>query len=109
EAPRILGTFSVVIKIYGLVKPSILICRVPEIASAKFTSMEGFVSKLSAKLQQAAFKSSALLTFNTFVASMNEREVAFCLAVTVTSSRLAVETNECEIRFGESTEIVSVL
>ena len=47
------------IKILGLLKPSILICFLPEIASEKLTSIEGVVSKLSAKLQHAAFNNSS--------------------------------------------------
>jgi hypothetical protein len=43
---------------YGLVNPSILICLLPVTASEKFTSIDGFVSKLSDKLQQAAFCNS---------------------------------------------------
>ena len=37
-----------------------------EIASEKFTSIEGFVSKLSERLQQAALSNSSLLTFRIF-------------------------------------------
>ena len=47
------------IKIFGLLKPNILICFLPEIPSEKFTSIEGVVSKLSERLQQAAFNSSS--------------------------------------------------
>src|SRR5690606_3977752 len=109
DAPRILGTFSVVTIIYGLVSPSILICLVPEIASAKFTSMDGFVSKLSARLQQAAFNNSALLTFITFWDCKKERELAFWREDIVTSSIFAVDFMECEIFLGEVTVSVSVL
>ena len=56
-----LGIFSEVINIYGEVSPNILICLVPEIASEKLTSIDGLVSKLSERLQQAAFSSSSLL------------------------------------------------
>ena len=47
---------------YGLVKPNIFICFVPVKASEKLTSIVGLVSKLSAKLQQAAFSNSLLVT-----------------------------------------------
>src|SRR5690606_19913082 len=60
EAPRTEGMFSSAIRIYGLVSPNILICFDPVIASEKFTSMDGLVSKDSAKLQQAAFNNSLL-------------------------------------------------
>ena len=53
------GIFSMDIKIFGLLNPNILICLVPEMASEKFTSIEGVVSKLSDKLQQAAFSNSS--------------------------------------------------
>ena len=53
--------FSIDIKIFGLLNPNILICLVPEIASEKLTSIEGVVSKLSDKLQHAAFNNSSEL------------------------------------------------
>jgi hypothetical protein len=59
KAPLMAGTFSIDIKILGLLKPNILICLDPEIASEKLTSIEGVVSKLSAKLQQAAINNSS--------------------------------------------------
>jgi C4-type Zn-finger protein len=45
------------------------ICFVPVNASEKLTSIEGLVSKLSERLQQAAFNNSSLLTYIVFWAS----------------------------------------
>src|SRR5690554_5407132 len=94
EAPRTEGMFSSAIRIYGLVSPNILICFVPVIASEKFTSMDGLVSKLSAKLQQAAFNNSALLTLITFCDCKKDRELAFWRSEIVTSSRSEVGRRE---------------
>ena len=103
------GIFSVAIKIYGLDKPNIFICRVPVTASEKLTSIDGLVSKLSLKLQQAAFRSSALLTVITFCARKYDLAVACCLAVNVTASRLLVGCNQCLIVFVLEMDNVSVL
>jgi hypothetical protein len=56
--PRKYGIFSLFICILEPVNPINSICLIPVIASVKLTSMVGFVSKLSDKLQQAAFLSS---------------------------------------------------
>ena len=66
------GIFSIDIKIFGLLNPNILICLVPEIASEKFTSIEGVVSKLSDRLQQAAFNNSSELKVVIFCEFKNE-------------------------------------
>ena len=64
--------FSCVISKYGLFKPIISICLVPVKASEKLKSIDGFVSKLSAKLQQAAFSNSSAFTVNIFVVDKND-------------------------------------
>src|SRR5690606_3049455 len=94
DAPRTDGIFSVAIKIYGLVSPSILICLVPVTASEKLTSMDGLVSKLSERLQHAAFNNSSLLTVNVLAASKYDLAVAWRLEVTITSSKLSVGFNQ---------------
>jgi hypothetical protein len=48
--------------------------------------MEGFVSKLSAKLQQAAFSNSSEFTVKTFVVENKYFWVAFLLLLNVTPS-----------------------
>ena len=101
--------FSVVIKIYGLVKPNILICRVPVIASAKFTSMEGLVSKLSERLQQAAFNNSELLTLIILVADKKDLVDAFFLVLISTSSNCPLAINICSIGFVFEISSVSFL
>ena len=58
--PRTRGVNSVVIWAYFPAKPNNCICLVPVIASVNDTSILGFVSKLSERLQHAAFLSSAL-------------------------------------------------
>ena len=103
------GIFSVVIKIYGLVKPNILICRVPVTASAKFTSMEGLVSKLSERLQQAAFNNSELLTLITLVADKKDLVDAFFLVLISTSSNCPFAVKVCFIGFVFEISSVSVL
>ena len=84
EAPRTEGTFSSVIKIYGLVNPSILICLVPVKASEKLTSIDGLVSKLSAKLQQAALSNSLLVTNVVLAVTLSDFFIPFRLPSTVT-------------------------
>ena len=66
------GMFSIDIRMFGLLNPNILICLVPEMASEKFTSIEGVVSKLSDKLQQAAFNNSSELKVVMFCELKNE-------------------------------------
>src|SRR5713101_2931076 len=56
--PRTPGIFSIEIIVFGPDKPSIWICLVPVIASVNATSTDGFVSKLSERLQQAALNNS---------------------------------------------------
>ena len=73
------GIFSIEIKILGLLKPNILICFLPDIASEKFTSIEGVVSKLSARLQQAAFNNSSELIFKILAELSNETEEVLSL------------------------------
>src|SRR5690606_7540150 len=94
DAPRIDGIFSVAIKIYGLVSPNIFICFVPVTASAKLTSMDGLVSKLSERLQHAAFNNSSLLTVNVLPACRYDFEVACFLDVIVTASKLSTGCNQ---------------
>src|SRR3970040_2705807 len=72
EAPRTDGTFSSVIIKYGLVSPSILICFVPVKASEKLTSIDGFVSKLSARLQHAALSNSLLVMSEVFPVTVKD-------------------------------------
>ena len=88
KAPLIEGMFSTDIKIFGLAKPNMLICFLPEIASEKFTSIEGVVSKLSARLQQAAFNNSSELIFNTFAELSKETDEDFSLNLIVIASKL---------------------
>src|SRR5690606_14571032 len=109
EAPRTDGIFSVAIKIYGLVSPSILICLVPVTASAKLTSIDGLVSKLSERLQQAAFSNSSLLMVNVLAACKYDLTVACFLEVKVTSSKLSVGCNQCCTILGSVIVNVSVL
>ncbi len=69
-------------------KPNILSCFVPVTALLKETSTVALVSKLSDKLQQAAFKSSLESILNTRPASFLLIEVAAFDAVIVTPSML---------------------
>ena len=86
EAPLTKGIFSWVIIIYGLDSPSIFICLVPVKASEKLISIEGFVSKLSDKLQHAAFNNSSLLILVIFWALKYDLWRDFLLSVTSISS-----------------------
>ncbi|GIS27823.1 MAG: hypothetical protein CM15mP129_00200 [Chloroflexota bacterium] len=74
QCTSIAGIFSRDINIFGLLKPNILICFLPDIASEKFTSMEGVVSKLSARLQQAALRSSLEDIFKIFAELNSETD-----------------------------------
>src|SRR6478672_1624523 len=78
--------FSSVIIMYGLVNPSILICLVPVRASEKLTSIEGLVSKLSARLQQAALSNSLLVTTVVLAVMESDFFIPFLLPSTFTSS-----------------------
>ena len=70
----------------GLLRPSIFICFLPEIASEKLTSIEGVVSKLSARLQHAAFNNSSDEIFIIFAELNKETEDDFELYSNETSS-----------------------
>ena len=82
------------IKILGLLKPSILICFLPEIASERLTSIEGVVSKLSAKLQHAAFNNSSddiLITLEEL--GDTDEDFLLCSIGTSSNSRILFENN----------------
>ena len=80
------GIFSIDIKIFGLLKPNILICFLPEIPSEKLTSIDGVVSKLSERLQHAAFNSSSEDIFKTFAELNKETEDDLVLYLMETAS-----------------------
>ena len=65
-----------------------MICFVPVSASVKLTSIAGLVSKLSERLQQAAFKSSFELIFKILAELIVETDDVFLLVFIVISSKL---------------------
>ena len=87
------GIFSIDIKIFGLLKPNILICFLPEIPSEKLTSIDGVVSKLSARLQHAAFNNSSEDIFKTFAELNRETEDDLVLYLMETASNSASAFN----------------
>ena len=72
--------------------------------------MDGLVSKLSERLQQAAFNNSALEMLITFSAPRKDLEVALILEVSTTSSKVPLDINKCLMTaLGFVTVIVSVV
>ena len=78
---------------FGLLKPNILICFLPEIASEKLTSIEGVVSKLSARLQHAAFSNSSDDIFKIFAELNKETDDDLVLYLIETASNSASAFN----------------
>ena len=111
KAPLIEGIFSIDIKILGLAKPNMLIWFLLETASESFTSIEGVVSKLSARLQQAAFKSSFELIFKILAELIVETDDVFLLVFIVISSKLLSGNNGKVISqsFGQKDNLNTVL
>ena len=90
------GILPSVISIYGLVSPNILICRFPDTASEKLTSMDGLVSKLSERLQQAALSNSLDDIVCTLAALKPERDKLRLTFSISTASK--AKSNSKEIR-----------
>ena len=86
-----------------------MICFVPLIASAKLTSIDGLVSKLSGRLQQAALSNASEYTKMVFVGVNYDCLEAFSFTEISISSRLLSAINWCLINLLEVILNVSVL